>query len=214
MTDTNKSALVNLTLDDFLSAVAKRASTPGGGAVAAAAGALAACLARMVTGYSVPNDEEGNANHPAAQILVRLIEFDVRLRSLVDEDAQAYEAYVAASRDKSGRPEALERREAVTRMSMEVPMQIASASNDVLGALQELTAVANKWLLSDLEASAILAEAAVRAAGCFVRVNAAALKDEAGANSARLEVKTLEESAGARLSEVLKLLRSLVKKTK
>ena len=40
-------------LDEFLNAVAAREPTPGGGAVAATAGALGAALARMVAAYSI-----------------------------------------------------------------------------------------------------------------------------------------------------------------
>ncbi|MCA9253366.1 MAG: cyclodeaminase/cyclohydrolase family protein [Phycisphaerae bacterium] len=206
MTQSGDAKLVDMTMSGFFDAVAARVSTPGGGAVAGAAGALAATLARMVAAYSMDKDKQGDDQDPVWPIADRLRELDDALRQSIDDDAAAYGAYVAVSKDKSGTPEAKKKRQEATRQSMGVPMEIAAKSNDVLEALESLVALGNKWLLSDLEAAAILAEATVRCAGCSVRVNADMLADSDEAGEARSRMDAMEHGAKRRLSSILEAL--------
>ncbi len=212
MSDTNESKLVDLPLNDFLDAVAKRQSTPGGGAVAGVAGALATSLARMVAAYSTSKKATNEHNECFKQIADRLQQLDRSLRDSIDRDAKAYGAYVAASRDKSGSAESVEQRRAATLNSMAVPMSIAVHAKGTLDVLCEMVPAGSKWLLSDLEAAAILAEATVRCAGCFVRVNTELLQDPATADDAHKRISTLEQSAQGVLSKIVKARRTRLHK--
>jgi formiminotetrahydrofolate cyclodeaminase len=204
MTQTDDSKLVDMKLCGFLDAVAARVSTPGGGAVAGAAGALAAALARMVATYSMHKDRQTDQTCPVWPIADRFRQLDEALRKSIDDDAAAYGAYVAVSKAKCDTPDAKEKLQQATRRSMGVPMEIAARSVDVLESLTALLEWGNKWLLSDLEVAAILAEAAVRSAGCSVRVNANQLTDSVEADAARSRIDALEQAARDRLSEILK----------
>ncbi len=211
MTQSGDAKLIDMTLSGFFDVVAARVSTPGGGAVAGAAGALAATLARMVAAYSMDKDKQSDQGNPVWPIADRLRQLDEALRKSIDDDAAAYGAYVAVSKDKSGTPEAREKRQQATRQSMGVPMEIAAKSSDVLEALESLVGLGNKWLLSDLEAAAILAEATVRCAGCSVRVNANMLSDSGEASEARSRLDALEQGAKLRLSSILQALNERLK---
>ncbi|GJM26273.1 MAG: sugar ABC transporter substrate-binding protein [Phycisphaerae bacterium] len=206
MTQMGDSKLVDMKLSEFFDAVAARISTPGGGAVAGAAGALGATLARMVAAYSMHKGKQTDQACTVWPIADRLRQLDEALRRSIDDDAEAYGAYVVVSKAKNDTPESREQLQQATRRSMGVPMDIAAKSNDVLDSLYELVERGNKWLLSDLEAAAILAEATVRCAGCSVRVNADQLADSAEANEARSRIDALEQSAQRQLSEILKAL--------
>ncbi|MFH0982831.1 MAG: cyclodeaminase/cyclohydrolase family protein [Planctomycetota bacterium] len=150
----------------FLNAVAAREATPGGGSVAAAAGALAVALARMVTAYSAAKVSGAEDTDPVRQDADRLAHADRMLRQLVNEDAAAYRAYTTAR--KSGEPAELARARAV---AIAVPLEVAAVAGAALGIMDQFKELSNRNLISDLGVAAVLTEACVRAAAYNVRVN-------------------------------------------
>src|SRR3954469_3638025 len=82
---------LSLPVKDFLAATAAKAPTPGGGSVAALAGALAASLAAMALEYTVC--KKSFAQHDA-EIRPALAQFQNAsrlLQELILEDVAAYE---------------------------------------------------------------------------------------------------------------------------
>ena len=150
----------------FLDGVAKREPTPGGGSVAAAVGALAVALSRMVVSYSAGkrtgDDEAAQAKHAADQ----LAHADRMLRRLVSEDAAAYRSYMAAR--KSGDPD--EQAQA-TGVAIAVPLEIAAVACSALAVLDRFKEASNRNLVSDLGIAALLTEASVQAAAYNIRIN-------------------------------------------
>ncbi|HNO77505.1 MAG TPA: cyclodeaminase/cyclohydrolase family protein, partial [Phycisphaerae bacterium] len=175
-------------------------------------GALAATLARMVAAYSMDKDKQGDDQDPVWPIADRLRALDEALRQSIDDDAAAYGAYVAVSKDKSGTPEAKEKRKQAIRGSLKVPLDIAAKSYEVLESLRDLVQPCNKWLFSDLEAAAILAEATVRCANRSVWVNANLLADSEEADEAMKQTNELEQSGNKLLSEIVTRLWQRVKR--
>ena len=158
--------LLNQRVHAFLDDVAARKPTPGGGSVAAAAGALAVTLARMVVGYS-----GGKSAAPATvanvdQAAECLAQADAMLRRLANEDATAYQLYVAGR--KSGDPVEAARSAGVAAA---VPLEIAAVASSALGILDRFKTSFNVNLVSDLGVAAVLADACVQAALYNVRVN-------------------------------------------
>jgi methenyltetrahydrofolate cyclohydrolase len=137
----------------FLEEVAARTPAPGGGAVAAMAGASAAALVSMAARFS-----SSDALAAAGD------ELRARLVQLADDDAAAYTAVLAA------RGEA--RKEAM-RVATDVPRAIASAAAEVATLAHGLVSSGNPNLLGDARVAEILAEAAGRAAGVLVEINTA-----------------------------------------
>ena len=162
------------TWSEFLDAVAARAPTPGGGAVAAAAGALAAAMGEMVLNYSL--GKKDLATHAATfeDALAQLHRARQLLLRLVVEDQAAYEALTAAR--KQGDATA---RDAALLTAIRVPQSIAATAAAVLEQAERVAPVANRWLLSDLAVCAELAMATIRCAGYNVRVNLADVSEAA-----------------------------------
>jgi len=173
--------LTAMSVEAFLDALAARTPSPGGGAVAAAAGALSAAMGRMVLAYSI--------REPATPSLVtaaeRLRHTDVLLRALVSQDATAYDQMVAAT--KAARKDTTLQADAQRAVlaAMAVPLQMAALAADVLKTLDEVKAVTNKYLVSDLGVAAAVGVAAAEAAAYNVKVNAPQLLD-AGARERTL----------------------------
>ena len=85
-------------VDDFLAALAAKQPAPGGGSVAALAGALAAAMGEMVLNYSIGKKDLA-AHEPALrEVLAGLTRARAMLLELLIEDQLAFEKLTAAKK--------------------------------------------------------------------------------------------------------------------
>jgi glutamate formiminotransferase/formiminotetrahydrofolate cyclodeaminase len=171
-----------LTLNAFLNPVASRTPTPGGGSVAAAAGALACAMARMVVAYSIGKDTEPGAAARANEIAAILHRADELLRALIAQDAVAYVQMTAAAKAKRDKPSKAGAYAEAVLGAIAVPTEMAAVVSGVLSVLDEFKTFANRHLITDLAVAAVLADASARAARYSVWINAREVAD-AGARS-------------------------------
>ena len=147
-------------LADWLSAAASRQPVPGGGSVAAVAGALAAAMGAMTLRFSqgrkanTPDDETAIESTLAEMDRGRLL-----LLRLAEEDQTAYAALRADKND------------ATVAAAIAVPQAIMATALALLDAAVRAAPVANPWLLSDLQVCGDLATAAVRCGSYNVLAN-------------------------------------------
>jgi formiminotetrahydrofolate cyclodeaminase len=160
----------NSSIEQFLQAAAAKQPTPGGGSVAALAGALAAAMGEMAANYSV--GKKGSEQH-ADVLKAALGEFQRArnlLIALMSEDQAAYEA-MSAARKMPESPQKAEAFSVALLACVRVPQSMAAASLAMLDLAEKLINIANPLLLSDLAVCAELAMATVRCALYNVRVN-------------------------------------------
>lgn len=162
------------TLANFLDAVAARQPTPGGGAVAAAVGALACAIGEMTLNYSVGKKGLEPQQAELTDALAQMHRARRLFIQLLLEDQLAYDALSTANKssDASAKSAAL-------LTAIRVPQGIASTAAAVLEQARRVAPIANRWLLSDLAVCVELAMATVRAAVCNVRVNLGQVTDPA-----------------------------------
>ncbi len=169
--------LATRTLGDFLDQLAAKTPTPGGGAVASAVGALGTALGDMVLAYSIGRKNLAEHEPKLREASARLGRARLVLLELAAEDEDAYGLVNELSRlpagddRRSGLPEA-------TVAAARVPLACMAACAGVLGVLEPLPGITNRYLLSDLAIAAILSEAATRSAAWNVRVNLPGIEDE------------------------------------
>jgi methenyltetrahydrofolate cyclohydrolase len=170
--------LGDLTARDLLARIASSDPTPGGGSAAALGGAVAAALVTMVA--SMPKTRTGADEERRRLDGVRArakVEGD-SLLGLVDEDAAAYDAVIAARRlpkdteaQKAARKAAFDD---ALRLAADVPMRTARAC---LAVLQDAVVAAehgNPNARSDAVAAAALAWGGLVGALENVRINVGA----------------------------------------
>ena len=170
------SSLLDLRLRDLLDRFASTDPTPGGGSAAALSGATGAALVAMVC--AMPKTRTG-APEERGRLDTALgwaREASSRLRSLVDEDAAAFDAVMAAYRlPKATDGEKALRKEAI-RLAMaratQVPAQTAEACLVVMRAAAEAARDGNPNALSDARTGGALAWAGLLGAAENVRINA------------------------------------------
>lgn len=196
----------------FLERLAAATPTPGGGSAAAYAGAMAAALAGMVARLTVGKKKYASVE---ARMQVLAEQVDRLRRSLAESvrhDAEAFDAVLAAARlprgtqaEAAARDTALE---SATYQAAQVPLTVARESVAVAEAALEAAEHGKASALSDAASGVYLAGAALRAAATNVRVNAAQLRDRAGAEMLLAEVARLEQTMTAVESRLASLLQS------
>ncbi len=193
----------------FIDAVAGKSPTPGGGSVAALAGALAAALTQMVAGLTIGRKKYAAVSDQAQQVLDAASELQEKLTTAIAEDAAAFDAVMAAYRrqdvEESARAAAIEQ---ALIGAGETPLRVARLSRDVARLAQQMVAVGNVNAATDGATAGIMARAAVQAACLNVKTNAQALQNRAlaqvwvtEANGLYAETSALAEAIVATASE-------------
>ena len=137
------------TVGEFLAALGERTPTPASGAATALTGAFAAALVELAARFA--GDEES---------VVRAKALWSRLAELADEDAAAYEAFMA------------ERTEATRARIIEVPQEIAASADEIAELAEHVKRQLRSSVVGDAEAAAELARAAARVARRLAELNA------------------------------------------
>jgi glutamate formiminotransferase/formiminotetrahydrofolate cyclodeaminase len=185
-----------LTPHTFVEAVASKEPTPGGGSVAALAGALGAALAQMVAGLTTGRKKYADVSDQAQMILDQAGELRQQLTAAIAEDAAAYKRVMAAFRNKELSGAAREAAvEEATIGAGEVPLRVARLSLEAARLGLAMAEIGNVNAVTDGAAGVLLARTAVQVAGLNVKTNAVGLKDRSLAQSWQEEVAALEAEA-------------------
>jgi len=180
----------------FLDAVAQPSATPGGGSVAALAGALGACLGQMVAGLSRKKKSQAAHVDALSTSLEELRGAAQLLTQAIDQDSASYDAVLAAFKlPQETEQEKVQQEEAVqraTRGAAEVPLFVAGQALHVYEALKQLEAISSAAMMSDLRVGRFMAAAAVRGALENVAINLDSITDASYIKEARAKMKELE----------------------
>lgn len=200
-----------LSLERFLGDVASDAPTPGGGTAAAVAGALGASLAEMVAALTLAKEKFAAAHESMRAIAGEARRAREEFVALAREDAQAYDAVVAARRLPKDTPEEKTARQAAiegaNRHATEVPMRTARVGGRLLAALPQLVEKGNPNALSDAGAAAILLEAAVEAALLNVGINLPGVSDAEFVGHMQRETASLQVDCQRLRSQIVAAVR-------
>ena len=174
--------LVNRVTYDFVDEVSRDSPAPGGGSVAALAGALGAALGTMVANLSTTKGTQA-ANHDAlAGIAERGQTVKEALVAGVDADTSAFDGVIAAMRMPKDSDEQRATRNAALetgyRAATAVPLATVGLCREALAVCGEMAQLMDAGMASDVGSGALLAHAGARAAGYNVRINLKEIPDE------------------------------------
>ncbi len=188
----------------FLEAVASNRPTPGGGSVAALAGALAASLAHMVAGLTVNRKKYAEVQDEVTAVLEEAATLREQLTKAITEDAAAFEAVMAAFRNKDLSEKEKEAQvQQATIGAAEVPLRVARLSYRAAQLASEVAKVGNVNAVTDATAGVLLAHAAVETAVLNVKVNATSIDNKQLVSSWQEEIEQLQKQS-AELVEAAK----------
>ena len=167
----------NQPVKDFLAALAAKQPTPGGGSVAALAGALAAAMGEMVLNYSIGKKDLAAHEPVLREAVAELTRARAVLLELLIEDQLAFEKLTAARKACNNAGDSDPTFAAALLACIRIPQTIGATATAVLELAERVTPIVNKYLLSDLAVCAEMAMATVRCAAYNVRVNLNDLSD-------------------------------------
>ncbi len=188
----------------FLDALASGEPTPGGGAAAAAIGAVGASLALMCCRLPVERPEFHERRSMFEEIAGVADRLQRRFIEAVDEDVMAYNAVVAALKMPKATPEEKATRSAALQKAFKwatnVPLQVAEMAADTLDLLEPLSRNGLPGAISDVGVGAKASRAAFDGASYNVLINLGSIKDPDFALQARARLqaaRTRTEKLGA-----------------
>jgi glutamate formiminotransferase/formiminotetrahydrofolate cyclodeaminase len=190
---------------DFVDEVSRDTPAPGGGSVAALAGALGGALTAMVANLSVPMGEFDAQYDTLSSIAERGQGLKDALVRGVDEDTRAFDSVIEAMRMPKDTEEERETRAEAMRegykAATRVPLANVELSVEVLRLCAEIAPLASSQMISDVGTAALLADAGARSAAYKVRINLPETGDESFSAEMRGAVEALlaesAELAGA-----------------
>ena len=184
----------------FVASVASADPVPGGGSVAAHAGALAAALAQMVAGLSIGKKKYAPVEAEMKNAALDAVSLGNKLAALVKRDADAYSRVSGAYRlAREPADAARQRAEAITAALLEaaeVPLETARCCVEVARVAAVVAEKGNSNAVTDAGVAALLAEAGCRGAAYNVRVNVQALDDKSKGSGLEREAAELVRQAG------------------
>ena len=175
--------LVSLKVADFIDEVSRDTPAPGGGSIAALAGALGSALASMVVNLSIGKSEFDPIFDELCQLAEQAQTAKDELIRAVDADTEAFNEVIAGMRMAKDTPEQMAVRakaiQAGYKLAAQVPVQTAQLCREVLDLCQAAANIGNKALMSDAGVGALMAFAGVQGAIHNVRINLPHIKDDA-----------------------------------
>jgi formiminotetrahydrofolate cyclodeaminase len=184
---------------EYLDRLASSEPAPGGGSVAALAGALGAALLSMVSNLTVGKEKYQSVEAEIKRLLAETEDLRAELARLTEEDAVAYGKVAAAYKlpratedEKAARAEAIQ---TALKESAKVPLAAAKACYGVLELAVPIGEKGNTNVISDVGVAVALAEAGFQCAVLNVEVNLAGVNDEEYNRGMRAEVAAMLSQA-------------------
>lgn len=174
--------LIEKKVSNFLDELASNSPTPGGGSVAALAGALGAALISMVGNLTVGKKKYEDVEEEIKRILSSSEKLRYELSQLIEEDVKVFNNFMSTYKmPKETEDEKKVRAEKIQESLIEaakVPLKVAHKCLDILSLSKEVAEKGNINVVSDAGVAALLAEAALESAILNVKINLKMIKDE------------------------------------
>lgn len=204
--------LIEMKLKDFIDELSSDSPAPGGGSVAALAGALSSALSSMVCNLTIGKEKYKDVEYDMEKILERLQEIKKRLLDLIDEDTRAFNRVMEAFKlpknteeEKRIRKEKIQ--EALKKAAL-VPLETARLCAEIIEISKEVAEKGNKNSITDAGVSMIMADAGLKSAILNVKINLKSIEDEKFVEGLLYELEVLEKNSKETVREVDEIVSS------
>jgi len=204
--------LVELTCREFINVVNSESPAPGGGSVAAFAGALSAALVNMVINLTVGKEKFQEHEEELKEIRKQVHELQERLTQYVDEDTQTFNLVMEAykmSKDteeaKAKRSEAIQR---AMKKAAELPLEVGKCCLEIIKFSDVVITKGNPNCLSDGGVGCLMAHAGLKGAMFNVQINLGSIKDEEYKARLAEEIKNIEDEAENLRKQIIAKIKS------
>ncbi len=203
-------------LTAFLDDLASSSPAPGGGAVAALAGALGAALTVMVCNLTIGKKKYADVEEELKPVRTSAEELRTTFTQLVERDTLAFSKVMETyGLPKDTDPQKALRDAAITEATKEaalVPLEVMKHCIDALALAQQVASKGNANSISDAGVSALMLHAACEGAALNVKVNLAALSDSDFVGWKLDEVGSLLSTSRMMLEEIQSIVEERMRK--
>jgi glutamate formiminotransferase/formiminotetrahydrofolate cyclodeaminase len=207
--------LTDKKVSNFLDELASNSPTPGGGSVAALAGALGAALISMVGNLTVGKKKYEDVEEDIKKIISSSEKLRYELSQLIEEDVKAFNNFMATYKmpketkdEKKMRTEKIQ--EALVKAA-KVPLKTAYKCLDIMILSQEAAEKGNVNVISDAGVAVLMAEAALESAILNVKINLRTIKDEKVRTELSSSIKELLLKEKGQKEKVLEIVEKKIK---
>src|ERR1700678_3664545 len=185
----------------FLDAVAEPTATPGGGSVAALAGALGASLGQMVANLSRKKKSQAAFVDQLGETISALQAASRMLSEAIDRDSASFDQVMAAYKlPKETSNEQVQRDAAIQKAlqgAATVPLEVARRSAEVFEVLGRLEPISSPSMHSDVRVGRLMAAAGARGALENVAINLESITDQAFTTRLKSEAAAISARVAA-----------------
>jgi glutamate formiminotransferase/formiminotetrahydrofolate cyclodeaminase len=199
---------------DFYEEVAAKTATPGGGSVAAAAGALGAALDAMVCRLTIGKKKYKEVNDLMITLRDKSENLRLQLQEMIINDGKAFDGLMAARKLPKDIDAEIEARDKAiieaTKQASLVPLETAKLAFQVLELAQDIAANGNVNSVSDAGVAALMAKAAVEGAIYNVKINIGGFEDKQFVDKMMKDSSELISKSDSLAADVKKIVESKI----
>jgi len=203
-----------ISLTQFLDAVASGSATPGGGSVSALAGSLASALVEMVANLTLGKKAFSAREADVKKILEEAHSHREALTSTIAQDIAAYQevikAYLLPKTNEEGKKKRKEEIQKALKRAADPPLFTAATSLKVMNLCQEALEKGNPNAASDAAVGALMADAALCGGVFNVLINLSALDDKKYVEKMKRELRRLQREGEVIKGQILALVNAKI----
>ncbi len=207
-------ALVEMKVSDFVDEVSRESPAPGGGSIAALAGSLGAALASMVSNLTANKRGSEKIDDILNEAADKLQELKLKLVKAVDDDTNAFNAYMDARRLPNKTTEEQKAREdamqAGLKQAVMVPLGTAQNSFEAIEIAEVVAKNGNPASITDVGVGAQSAYTGILGGIYNVLINLKDIKDEKFNDDMRKTCTDLKSKAQSKLTDILNFVESKI----
>jgi glutamate formiminotransferase/formiminotetrahydrofolate cyclodeaminase len=198
--------------ENFYNEVAAKSPTPGGGSVAAAAGALAAALNSMICRLTVMKKKYKDVADELNAVLEKSEGLRSQLQEMIIKDGEAFEKVLAARKmPKDNEIEIAKRDKEIFEATKEAaltPLQTALKTLEVMELAKVVAEKGNVNSVSDAGVAGLMAKAAIEGAIYNIKINISGFQDGNFVKDMNDHIRNLQDKSDSLASEIKRIVES------
>lgn len=202
--------LKDMKIKNFMEMLSSKATTPGGGSVAALTGAMGAALLSMVGNLTIGKEQYKEVEDDIKDLLKKSEKLRVTLEGLMEKDVEVFNQFMAIMKLPRTNEEEKKNRNQKMQIALieaaKVPLEVAQKSKEVIDICLEIADKGTKNAISDVGVGVLLAEAAFHSAIMNVRINLNMIKDVNTKKELSKEIENLNSIVKGKKEKVLKIV--------
>ncbi|OGB68130.1 MAG: hypothetical protein A2Y94_13440 [Caldithrix sp. RBG_13_44_9] len=208
--------LISMNTAELVHEVSRETPAPGGGSIAALAGSLGAALASMVSNLTAGKKGYEKDTKELIQLADQAQQVKDQLLKGVDEDTDAFNAYLEARRLPQNSPEEKKFREEAIQNGLKeavmVPLNTTRLSLEALKIARRVVEIGNRNSVTDAGVGAQIAFTGVRGGIFNVLINLPQVTDQQFIKEMKDTCSKLEQEAEKILQDALKTVHAVIAK--